>query len=1022
MFLEKLNPFYIKEKLKAFLKNKKNLLLIGLVALLSLTAFQFTQAAEMQSCASFDVFCNVGNLIAYTMSLPMRIGFLVIVIPLILAALASSLLYCLMVALCNWMMSIFLTVGITPSNPLTPEIVTIGWTFTRDFVNMFFILIIAFIGLATILGLDNYNAKKMMPKTIILALLINFTPVLVGFIVDMGNIVTYFFMRAASEITNLPSVLNLVYNYLTASVTTTLLETGDFLTMFGQFAGIVIYGFVVIIFFLWASWIYFWVTLSLGFRITELWVLMIVCPIAFFSKIFKGVKDIFPDILGWDRWWAEFLKWIIWAIPIGFFLYLSNWILVNTAVVQNIFSSGNLQHGLSNATQGSGQFLSLENSFINLITSLLAPTLALVLLDKGYKIAESTAPKAAKDIIKNMKKVGELAMAAGITVATAGAGAGAAAGILGKAGAAATRLETWGGKQTGIRGIVGRPLQGMAKISGWGARTVAKPLSGYSEKVKKDRLEKIKKLNPEELENVINGYASGTGRIGLEASKILGLASGGKLGDKNDLYGEDVLGDSLVQAAYKGKLSKIMNGQSQEEKSRTHNAIIKKLKSLNDKGKEEEFAILAATNPVVLEEAMKIKNPGNIARLQEIRATSNQLKEKLLSKEGKEIQNQGEENIRIGEQTIEYGKELTSKAKKQILAAKDSLAKDDLLPQDRKDMNNLILEGEEMIQDGKRYITMGENLKKEGGLQVYSSQFDYEYEKERLSKEEKIKTDNLRQKIINETLKKIPGNQVSKLSEEFMTSDEGIRWSVNSNDRIKEGAKAFGQKFADSMIKYLDETDTYELIKNSPQAANFLRTTAAVELLGRGLPSEYIKDGETYNLTNKREWNNLVMQAKKDVLKEREQNIGVAEYEKQFKIPEKIKIIREDTGLQINDAKELQEKIDLQREKLDSLAKMHKKTLDQISSMEEKRYNMNEKEEVILKEMKKEQKKHMEGLKETLDSLKVLEKEQKGNVKDIKEQVKTANKEVMDEIEDRLAKKQIKDIKEMEDRIEKKKK
>ena len=74
------------------------------------------------------------------------------------------------------------------------QFVTIGWTLVRDLTNMFFILIVVAIGLATALRIKDYEAKKTIPILIAIALLINFTPVICGVIIDGSNIVMNFFL------------------------------------------------------------------------------------------------------------------------------------------------------------------------------------------------------------------------------------------------------------------------------------------------------------------------------------------------------------------------------------------------------------------------------------------------------------------------------------------------------------------------------------------------------------------------------------------------------------------------------------------------------------------------------------------------------------------------------------------------------------------------------------------------------------------------------------------------------------
>ena len=72
-------------------------------------------------------------------------------------------------------------------------IIELGWTLMRDFTNMLFILGLAYIGLATALDIAGFDTKKAFINLLLIALLINFTPVICGAIVDISNIITNFF-------------------------------------------------------------------------------------------------------------------------------------------------------------------------------------------------------------------------------------------------------------------------------------------------------------------------------------------------------------------------------------------------------------------------------------------------------------------------------------------------------------------------------------------------------------------------------------------------------------------------------------------------------------------------------------------------------------------------------------------------------------------------------------------------------------------------------------------------------------
>src|SRR3989344_521549 len=75
-------------------------------------------------------------------------------------------------------------------------VITSGWTISRDVANMFFIFILLFIAIATILRFGSYNAKNLLPKLIIMALVINFSMVIGLVIIDFTNMLASGFHAA----------------------------------------------------------------------------------------------------------------------------------------------------------------------------------------------------------------------------------------------------------------------------------------------------------------------------------------------------------------------------------------------------------------------------------------------------------------------------------------------------------------------------------------------------------------------------------------------------------------------------------------------------------------------------------------------------------------------------------------------------------------------------------------------------------------------------------------------------------
>ena len=62
-----------------------------------------------------------------------------------------------------------------------------GWTIFRDLVNMIFIFILLYVAIMTILQASSFNTKKILANLIIIALLVNFSFFLTGFVIDIGN-------------------------------------------------------------------------------------------------------------------------------------------------------------------------------------------------------------------------------------------------------------------------------------------------------------------------------------------------------------------------------------------------------------------------------------------------------------------------------------------------------------------------------------------------------------------------------------------------------------------------------------------------------------------------------------------------------------------------------------------------------------------------------------------------------------------------------------------------------------------
>ena len=459
-------------KTKLFIKkNRKILCFLALGSLFLLAPFQSVKAGIWD-----DILSAVANI--YT--LPIKIGIVASVIMCLLsflfAGISASILYIVLVFIANIMITYSLDVPISPVHPdhETIQVVVDSWNFVNNFVGMFFALTLAFIGLATILRIKDHEAKQLLPKLLTIAVLINFAPVIIGIIVDMGNIVTNFFIgKAGFDITDLTGLwkntLEPLFN---------LEDIAEyFLSLPGQILGspaivlgegIKILGqmLIGIIFVLASIYVYLCITGMFFLRVIMLWTLTILSPIAFFSYIIPSgspLRRLFPGILSWEKWWEEFLQWVIVGIPFGLFFYISNAIFNSTA--GGGVSVPPLEEQLQSLGSGINFQSLLIQDFLGPIMGLFVHALALMMLYRGYKISMQAAPAMAQAMVKNTQK---LIKTAAIMAATAGAGA-----LAGAAGSAAGTLGSKvGGIGTKMMGSKSKVIQGFGKRM----NKVAKPI------------------------------------------------------------------------------------------------------------------------------------------------------------------------------------------------------------------------------------------------------------------------------------------------------------------------------------------------------------------------------------------------------------------------------------------------------------------------------------------------------------------------------------------------------------------
>ena len=390
-------------------------------------------------------------------------------------------------------------VSITLSGKLVSDstFVSAAWTVVRDLSNIFFILILLYIAIKTILGLGGSEVKKMIGYVVLTALLINFSMFFTKIIIDTTNILALVFynkINVETRVDGKPRPYESaagekdITGGLTKAFDSTRLLTADFFKQAkkiqnppadkvppGILISILIIAGVIMGY---AAYCFLQVGIFFLSRLIELWVLIIFSPFAFMSYSVPILSK--AEGIGWDEWWHRLLSVSFLAPVFMFFLYL-----IFKLIEANPFMGT----------------LNSSDSMLETILFVIIPALViLIILKKATEKAKKSSGELGGAMIGLAKTVG------GLAVGLAGGAALGGAALLGTralgglaARAASSKTLTEGAKKGGIAGIASR---------------MALKTADYGSKASFD-LRKVPGV----------GALAKAGGIDLEKSKIIGLGS-----------------------------------------------------------------------------------------------------------------------------------------------------------------------------------------------------------------------------------------------------------------------------------------------------------------------------------------------------------------------------------------------------------------------------------------------------------------------------------------------------------------
>lgn len=279
-------------------------------------------------------------------------------------------------------------------DPVQNVFVFKGWTVFVNVADLALVVGLIIIAFATMLNFDSYGMKKTLPKLIVVALLVNFSLVIPGVLIDLSGMVTDFFVQQAGlNGSSMSSSLASAFN-ISGFLSTAKLGAG---ASAGQMAGltagklgagimnILMNMAFIVVFTAVATVIMLTLAIMLFLRYFMLSFLLLMTPVIFVTWIFPGTKS------HWDDWWNKFIRWTMFPPVMVFFMWLSLTAINATSAPQN-------------TTTGSAGDLAQKLMNFNL-SSLINMAMAVMLMILSLTAANSISIKGAKgskDMIGSM--------------------------------------------------------------------------------------------------------------------------------------------------------------------------------------------------------------------------------------------------------------------------------------------------------------------------------------------------------------------------------------------------------------------------------------------------------------------------------------------------------------------------------------------------------------------------------------------------------------------------------------------
>ena len=189
-----------------------------------------------------------------------------------------------------------------------------GWVAVRDLANTFLVFALIIIGFGTLLNRPTYSYKELLPKLVFAAILVNFSKVIAGIFLDFSQVVMLSFFAGFESIIG-PSLLAALG----------IPEISAFTTVAGQafdsgtepIAMLLVSTLAATIFLFFVMMTLAILAVVFVFRMVMIWLLIALSPLPYVLELFPRGRSYA------DRWWSEYINYLIVGPLLTFFLWLS---------------------------------------------------------------------------------------------------------------------------------------------------------------------------------------------------------------------------------------------------------------------------------------------------------------------------------------------------------------------------------------------------------------------------------------------------------------------------------------------------------------------------------------------------------------------------------------------------------------------------------------------------------------------------------------------------------------------------